>query len=163
MQQYGYNNYFPATYQQTVNPYQQYQNQFQQNFQQPVQNQQLQPAQQSLTPPTIHAEIIQIDGGRKEVENYPVNAGCSQMFIAKDEQTIFIKSVLANGQFTLDEYQKKEPEPEQETNLLENYVTIDMLNSRLSEIVSSFSQQQNQTKSSRKSDKREDVADNEHV
>lgn len=157
-----YNAYgFPATYQ-PVNPYQQYQNQFQQNFQQPVQNQQFQPAQQSLTPPTIHAEIIQIDGGKKEVENYPVNAGCSQMFIAKDEQTIFIKSVLANGQYTIDEYQKKEPEPEQETNLLENYVTIDMLNSRLSEIVSSFSQQ-NQPKSSRKSDKREDVADNEHV
>lgn len=162
MQQYGYNSYFPATYQQTINPYQQYQNQFQQNFQQPVQNQQFQPAQQSLTPPTIHAEIIQIDGGRKEVENYPVNAGCSQMFIAKDEQTIFIKSVLANGQYTIDEYQKKEPEPEQETNPLENYVTIDMLNSRLSEIVSSFSQQ-NQPKSSRKSDKREEVADNEHV
>jgi hypothetical protein len=158
----GYQNYFPASYQ-PFNPYQQYQNQFQQNFQQSVQNQQFQPAQQSLTPPTIHAEIIQIDGGIKEVESYPVNAGCSQMFIAKDEQTIFIKSVLANGQYTIDEYQKKEPEPEQETNLLENYVTIDMLNSRLSEIVSSFSQQQNQTKSSRKSDKREDVADNEHV
>lgn len=154
-------NYFPATYQQYVNPYQQYQNQFQQNFQQPVQSQQFQnPAQQTLTPPTIHAEIIQIDGGRKEVESYPVNAGCSQMFMAKDEQTIFIKSVLANGQYTLDEYQKKEPEPEQETNLLENYVTIDMLNSRLSEIVSSFSQQQ---KTSRKSDKREDVTEDEHV
>lgn len=158
MQQYGYNNYFPATYQ---NPYQQYQNQFQQNFQQPVQNQQFQPAQQSLTPPTIHAEIIQIDGGRKEVENYPVNAGCSQMFISKDEQTIFIKSVLANGQYTIDEYQKKEPEPEQETNLLENYVTIDMLNSRLSEIVSAFSQ--NQQKSSKKSEKKEDVTEHEHV
>lgn len=161
MQQYGYNNYFPATYQQTVNPYQQYQNQFQQNFQQPVQNQFQNPVQQTLTPPTIHAEIIQIDGGRKEVENYPVNAGCSQMFIAKDEQTIFIKSVLANGQYTLDEYQKKEPEPEQETNLLENYVTIDMLNSRLSEIVSAFSQ--NQQKTSKKSEKKEDVTENEHV
>lgn len=161
MQQYGYNNYFPATYQQTVNPYQQYQNQFQQNFQQPVQNQFQNPAQQTLTPPTIHAEIIQIDGGRKEVENYPVNAGCSQMFIAKDEQTIFIKSVLANGQFTLDEYQKKEPEPEHETNLLENYVTIDMLNSRLSEIVSAFSQ--NQQKSSKKSEKKEDATEHEHV
>lgn len=158
MQQYGYNNYFPATYQ---NPYQQYQNQFQQNFQQPVQNQQFQPAQQSLTPPTIHAEIIQIDGGKKEVENYPVNAGCSQMFISKDEQTIFIKSVLVNGQYTIDEYQKKEPEPEQETNLLENYVTIDMLNSRLSEIVSAFSQ--NQQKSSKKSEKKEDVTEHEHV
>lgn len=156
-----YNAYgFPATYQ-PVNPYQQYQNQFQQNFQQPVQNQQFQPAQQSLTPPTIHAEIIQIDGGRKEVESYPVNAGCSQMFIAKDEQTIFIKSVLANGQYTIDEYQKKEPEPEQEINPLENYVTIDMLNSRLQEIVSAFGQ--NQPKSSRKSDKREDVTENEHV
>lgn len=157
MQQYGYNNYFPATYQQTVNPYQQYQNQ----FQQPVQNQQFQPVQQSLTPPTIHAEIIQIDGGRKEVENYPVNAGCSQMFIAKDEQTIFIKSVLANGQYTIDEYQKKEPEPEQETNPLENYVTIDMLNSRLSEIVSAFSQ--NQQKLSKKTEKKEDVTEHEHV
>lgn len=156
-----YNAYgFPATYQ-SVNPYQQYQNQFQQNFQQPVQNQQFQPAQQSLTPPTIHAEIIQIDGGRKEVENYPVNAGCSQMFISKDEQTIFIKSVLANGQYTIDEYQKKEPEPEQETNLLENYVTIDMLNSRLNELVSAFGQSQQKT--SKKSEKKEDVAEHEHV
>lgn len=157
-----YNNYaFPVTYQQYVNPYQQYQNQFQQNFQQPVQNQFQATAQQSLTPPTIRAEIIQVDSGRKDVENYPVNAGCSQMFIAKDEQTIFIKSVLANGQYTIDEYQKKEPDPEQETNLLENYVTIDMLNSRLSEIVSAFSQ--NQQKSSKKSDKKEDVTEDGHV
>lgn len=158
MQQYGY---FPATYQQYVNPYQQYQNQFQQNFQQPVQNQIQAPVQQTLTPPTIHAEIIQIDGGRKEVENYPVNVDSSQMFISKDDQTIFIKSVYANGKYELAEYQKREPEPEQETNPLENYVTIDMLNSRLSEIVSSFSQ--NQPKISKKSDKRGDVAEDEHV
>ena len=163
MQQYGYNSYFPATYQQTINPYQQYQNQFQQNFQQfqqPVQNQQFQaPAQQPLTPPTIHAEIIQIDGGRKEVENHPVNAGCSQMFIAKDEKTIFIKSVYANGQYTLAEYQYKEPEPEQEQNMLENYVTIDMLNSRLNELVSSFRQQ----KQADLPVKREEVTENEYV
>lgn len=161
MQQYGYNSYFPATYQQTINPYQQYQNQFQQNFQQPVQNQFQNPVQQTLTPPTIHAEIIQIDGGRKEVENYPVNAGCSQMFIAKDEQTIFIKSVFANGQWTVAEYQKHEPEPEQEQNVLENYVTIDMLNSRLNELVSAFGQ--SQQKASKKSDKKEDVTENEYV
>lgn len=159
MQQYGYNNYFPATYQQTVNPYQQYQNQFQQNFQQPVQNQFQNPVQQTLTPPTIHAEIIQIDGGRKEVENYPVNAGCSQMFIAKDEQTIFIKSVFANGQWTVAEYQKHEPEPEQEQNVLENYVTIDMLNSRLNELVSSF----RQPKQADLPVKREEVTENEYV
>lgn len=129
MQPYG--SYFPASYQ---SGYQQYQNQFQQNFSQPVQN------QQALTPPTIHAEIIQIDGGRKEAEAFPVNIGSSQMFIAKDEQTIFIKTVYANGQQVVSEYQRREPE--KEADPLENYVTKEMLDTRLQEVIAAISKKQ---------------------
>lgn len=129
MQPYG--SYFPASYQ---SGYQQYQNQFQQNFSQPAQT------QQALTPPTIHAEIIQIDGGRKEAEAFPVNLGSSQMFIAKDEQTIFIKTVYANGQQVVSEYQRREPE--KGADPLENYVTKEMLDTRLQEVIAAISKKQ---------------------
>lgn len=132
-----YGGYYPATYQNPYqNPYTQYQAPAQQNFQQP--------AQQTLTPPTIHAEIIQVDGGSREVESFPVNAGCSQMFMSKDEQTIFIKSVFANGQHTITEYQRQ-AQKQDSGNALANYVTIDMLNDRLQELSAKFQQKEEDT------------------
>lgn len=79
-------NYFPATYQPM---YPQFQPQ--------------------MTPPTIRAEIIQVDS-EEQAANYPVNAGASQMMIARDDSAIFVKSVGANGP-TLDVFIKRPPAP----------------------------------------------------
>lgn len=81
---------------------------------QPMMQQPAQPAQMSK--PTVHADIIQVENeeaGKRE----PVDAGTSQMMITKDESAILIKSVLANGETTMDIYRKippetKPPEPE---------------------------------------------------
>lgn len=93
-----YNNGYPATYQ---NPYQQ---QYQQQMQQYQQQQQV-----MMTPPTIHAEIVQVDG-EQAASAYPVGAGMSQMMIARDDSAIYIKSATANGA-TLDVYVRRPPEP----------------------------------------------------
>lgn len=83
-------------------------------MQQPVMQQPGQAAQMSK--PTVHADIIQIEN-EAAGESEPVDAGTSQMMITKDESVILIKSVLANGETTMDIYRKqpkatKPPEPE---------------------------------------------------
>ena len=69
-----------------------------------------------MSKPTVHADIIQIEN-EAAGESEPVDAGTSQMMITKDESVILIKSVLANGETTMDIYRKqpkaeKPPEPE---------------------------------------------------
>ena len=93
-------------------------------MQQPVQGSQ-------LTKPTVHADIIQIEN-EAAGENEPVDAGTSQMMITKDESAILIKSVLANGETTMDVYRKqprqaKQPEPE--------YVTRAEFETRIAEMI----------------------------
>jgi hypothetical protein len=63
-----------------------------------------------MTPPTIRAEIVQVDG-EDAAKSYPVGAGASQMMISKDETEIYIKSATANGQTALDVYRKRPPAP----------------------------------------------------
>lgn len=94
-----YNNGFPATYQPQM-PFPQYP-----MYQQPTQQQPM----PQMTPPTIRAEIVQVDD-EAAARAYPVGAGASQMMIAKDESAIFIKSATQNGQ-TLDVFLKRPPEP----------------------------------------------------
>lgn len=53
-----------------------------------------QPAQ--MTPPTIHADIIQV-GGQDDVERFSVGAGASQMFMARDDSAIYIKTGTPTG------------------------------------------------------------------
>lgn len=79
-----------------------------QNTFQPMQIQQSQ--QQMMTPPTIRAEIIQY-GDEIEVDRFPMNAGASQMFISKDENTFIVKTMYANGQYNKDYYDKRPPAP----------------------------------------------------
>lgn len=115
----AYYNGFPATYQQMYpTPYQQ--------TQVPVyapqgayQGQNLQPAQMSganpqpaqmLTPPTIRAEIVQIED-EAAADKYPLGAGQSQMFITRAEDKIIIKTMGANGPMPLDVYEKRPPAP----------------------------------------------------
>ena len=85
---------------------------YQAMFQQPIlQGTQMSPANpQMMTPPTIHAEIVQVDG-EQAAAAYPVGAGASQMMIARDDSAIYIKTATANG-FTLDVYEKRVKSPE---------------------------------------------------
>ena len=111
---YGYPyGFYPPAYQPTMNGYQA-------PVPQAVYQQQGQPVQApgspQMTKPTVHADIIQIEN-EAAGESEPVDAGTSQMMITKDESVILIKSVLANGETTMDIYRKqpkaeKPPEPE---------------------------------------------------
>ena len=71
----------------------------QQTIQQPTQGAQ-------MSKPTVHADIIQIEN-EAAGENEPVDAGTSQMMITKDESVIMVKSVLANGETTMEIYRKQ--------------------------------------------------------
>ena len=98
-----YNSGFPATYQPLYQPYQQ------PVMQQPVSPTKMSGASQMMTPPTIRAEIVQVES-EEAAGAFPVAAGASQMMIARDDSAIFIKSANANG-FTLDVYVKRPPAP----------------------------------------------------
>ena len=113
-----YNSSFPATYQPM---YQQTQ----------FQPQQIQQAPQMMTPPTIRAEIVQVDS-EESAASYPVAAGASQMMIAKDDSAIFIKSANANG-YTLDVYTKRPPAPPAPKFVPEEYVRKDELEKLLAD------------------------------
>ena len=119
----AYNGGFPMGYQQLY-PQQQI------GFQQPQMQPQVQSQQQMMTPPTIHAEIVQI-ADRQEALNFPVGAGQAQMMITRDDSAIFVKSAFANGQSNLVEYARKEPEPQTPSA---DYVTREEFERRLAEI-----------------------------
>lgn len=122
----AYNNYFPATYQPM---YPQMQQQAMQYQQMTMQNNQ-QTQQQMMTPPTIHAEIVQV-GSKQEALNFPVGAGQAQMMMEKDDSAIYIKSAFPNGQSTLIEYQRKVEEPEKPNT---DFITREEFEQRLSEL-----------------------------
>ena len=126
----AYNNGFPMGYPQF------YPQQFQQFPQQQVAVPQQQPVvqQQMMTPPTIHAEILQVES-EQSAENYPVAAGASQMMIKKDDSEIYVKTAFANGQSRLDVYVKR-PERQNKPVLdMDGYVTRDELENRLNELL----------------------------
>lgn len=111
-----YNNGFPVSYQPIG--FQPYQAPAQQN-------------QPMMTPPTIRAEIIQVDN-EEAAASFPVGAGASQMMIAKDDSAIFVKSANANG-FTLDVYVKRPPAPPAPKFIPDEYVRKDELEKLLDE------------------------------
>lgn len=127
----AFNNGFPASYQPMGYGYPQYP----QMQQTPMPGAQMSPAnQQMMTPPTIRAEIVQVDG-EEAAAAYPVGAGASQMMIAKDDSAIFVKTALANGQATLDVFVKRPPAPPKPTVDLGAYVTRDEMEERLAGIL----------------------------
>ncbi len=105
---------------------------YQQNSMQYPQGMVQQP--QSFTQPTIHAEIVQINGDIEEAENFPVPTGGTQMMINKAEDKIFIKTVYANNQRNVDVFVKQAPQPSTPQVNLDNFVTREELEKRLSEI-----------------------------
>ena len=88
-----------------------------------------QPAAQMMTPPTIRAEIIQVDDDSWEtyVERFPLGPGASQMFMTKGEGNIIIKSMGQTGPLPLTIYDKRPPEPPAPMFDPEKYVRKDEL------------------------------------
>lgn len=125
----NFNYGFPATYQPMNYGFQPYQ---QQGTQMPLTNQPQQ-QQQMMTPPTIRAEIIQVDD-EISAENYPVGAGSSQMMIKKDDSEIYVKTVLANNQTVLDVFVKRPKTPPKPAFDPDRYVTREELEKRLQAI-----------------------------
>lgn len=119
-----FNNGYPASYQPFGYGYQQYQ--------QPMQNQ-----PQQMTPPTIRAEIVQVDS-EEAASNYPVGPGSSQMMIAKDDSAIFVKTATANGQSSLDVFVKRPRTPQKPVFDPDKYVTRDELENRLQAILGAY-------------------------
>lgn len=79
----------------------------------------------AMTPPTIHADIVQVDGETAAAQ-YPVGAGMSQMMIARDDSAIFVKTATANG-YTLDVFEKRPPTPQPAPFNPDEYVRISAL------------------------------------
>lgn len=107
---------------------------------QPVQ-QPFQPAQQpfqaqaqAMTPPTIHADIVQVDG-IQVAESYPVSVGVPQMMISKDESEIYIKTAYANGQYSIDIFKKQAKPVQTAAPNLDDYLTKDEFESRIKAIL----------------------------
>lgn len=88
--------------------------------------QQAQQNQQGLTPPTIRAEIVQVDT-LDAIDRFPMAAGTSQMFMTKDEANIVVRSMYANGQHSDDIYDKRPPAPPAPTLNPADYVRKDEL------------------------------------
>lgn len=140
-----FNNGYPANYQ----PF------GYQNYQQ-MQGAQMSPAnQQMMTPPTIRAEIVQVDG-EEAAGNFPVGAGSSQMMIARDDSAIFVKTAAANGQgYTLDVFVKRPPAPAKPPVDMGAYVTRDELPELLAAFLRGGTAPATQTA--------KEAADDEHV
>ena len=122
----AYNNGFPISYAQYY-PYQTYP-QYPQTVQQTQQAQTFAP--QTMTPPTVHADIVQV-AGEKEAEGYPVAAGASQMMVARDDSAIFVKTAYANGQTSLEVFVKRPQKPPEVSVDMTAYVTREELETRL--------------------------------
>lgn len=145
-------NGFPASYQPLGFGYPQYQQQMAQQ----MPGTQMSPAnQQMMTPPTIRAEIVQVDG-EEAAGNFPVGAGSSQMMIARDDSAIFVKTAAANGQgYTLDVFVKRPPAPVKPPVDMGAYVTRDELPELLTAFLRSSTAPAVQTA--------KEAADDEHV
>lgn len=89
---------------------------------------------QQMTPPTIRAEIIQVDSP-EAIDRFPQNTGSTQMYMTKDEAFIIIRSVLANGEHTDVIYDKRPPAPPAPTIDPADYVRKDDLPSLIAEVI----------------------------
>lgn len=89
-------------------------------------------AQQPITPPTIHAEIIQI-GSVNDAERYPLAAGGKQMFVTQDESAFILKEQQQTG-YILTIYDRRPPEPPAPAIDPAKFVTHDELEERLAKL-----------------------------
>ena len=81
---------------------------------------------QMMTPPTIHAEIIQVDD-LEAVDRHAMTPGTTQMYMTKDERFIVIRSMYANGQHADVVYDRRPPAPPAPTLNPDDYIRRDEL------------------------------------
>ena len=122
----AYNSGFPVGYQ----PY--YQQMYNTQVQTPI---------QQFSPPTIHAEILQVENEAAAM-NYPVAAGASQMMMAKDDSEIYIKTAFANGQSQLNVYVRRPQKPSEPVFDPKAYVTRDEFEKRLETLMSTKNEEE---------------------
>ena len=84
-----------------------------------------------MSPPTIRAEIVQVEN-EQAAANYPVGTGMSQMMIARDDSAIFVKSVSPNGA-TMDVYIRRPPAPPEPKFVPGEYVRKDEIAALIAE------------------------------
>lgn len=90
--------------------------------------------QTAMTPPTIHAEIIQVDS-EAAVDTQPQAAGTAQMYMTRDDQCIIIKTQYAGGNFDKACYDRRPPAPAPEPFDPSEYVRRDELPSLIAQAV----------------------------
>lgn len=89
---------------------------------------------QMMTPPTIRAEIVQVDD-LGAIERCPQAPGTSQMYMTKDEEHIAVRSMLANGEHTDVIYDRRPPEPPAPKFDPEAYVRRDEIAALIAEAI----------------------------
>lgn len=107
---------------------------FQNGNTQPMQQVPQQQPAQMMTPPTIRAEIIQIED-EAAVDRFPLAAGASQMFMTRAEDKIIIKTMGQDGSLPLVIYDKRPPAPPAPVFDPGEYVRKDEFNERLNAIL----------------------------
>lgn len=83
--------------------------------------------QGGMSPPTIHADIVQVSG-EDEAWSYPVAAGSTQMMMARDDSAVYIKSAYPNSPPSLDVFVKQSVRPREGASA---YVTREELDEAL--------------------------------
>lgn len=100
-----------------------------------AQQQTAQQQPQAMTPPTIHADIIQVES-EAEADRYPMAANQPpQMFMLRDESAIYIKTMLANNQHDLKVYPLRPPAPPTPPVDMTAYITRKEFNERLAALL----------------------------
>lgn len=92
---------------------------------------------QTMTPPTIHADIIMVDDFA-EMDRYPLAAGTNQMFATKDENHFAVRSMHANGEHSDTFYDKRPPAPPKPQINPEDYVRKDEIAALVAETIQSM-------------------------
>lgn len=90
--------------------------------------------QQTMTPPTIRAEIVQVES-QEAIDRCSQNPGTTQMYMTKDEQNIIVRTKLANGEHTDVVYDKRPPAPPEPKINPADYVRRDELESLIAEMI----------------------------
>ena len=85
-------------------------------------------APQTVTPPIIHADMIQIED-EKAVDNWAVINGSTLMFITRSEDKIIAKAADQSGNVSKTVYLRKPPEPAAPKFDPADYVRIDEIES----------------------------------
>ena len=72
----------------------------------------------------VNTNIVPIDD-LKEIDKFHLDSGASLMFMTRDNQTIYIKSAIGNGLYTLNTYRLDNNEEKHEETATAKYLTVE--------------------------------------